>query len=63
MRVCQICKKGKKPAIKRKKLRGQYNPVKKYFQKSNLQYLKLDKKRILVCQKCRSLILKGKIKV
>ncbi len=61
MRVCQICHKGRKVSIKRKKLRGQYNPVKKYFQKPNLQYLTLNNKRFLVCKDCRSLILKGKI--
>lgn len=58
MRKCQICKKTKKKAIKRKKLRGQYNPVKKYFQKPNLQWLKLNNKKLLVCTECRNLILK-----
>lgn len=63
MRTCQICHKGKLKAVKRKKLRGQYNPVKSYFQKPNLQILKIDGKKLLVCKDCRKLILKGKIKV
>lgn len=61
MRVCQICGKGRKKVIKRKKLRGKYNPVNAYFQKPNLQYLKWNGKRYLVCKDCRKLILKGKI--
>ncbi len=63
MRACQICNKSNKKAIKRKKLRGKFNPVKKYFQKSNLQILNFQGKRFLVCKDCRKLILKGKIKV
>jgi hypothetical protein len=63
MKVCQICQKGKTKTIKRKKLRGQYNPVKEYFQKPNLQFLNFNRKKILVCKDCRDLILKGKIKV
>jgi len=63
MKVCQICGKGKKLTIKRKKLRGQFNPVKKYFQKPNLQYLTVNKKRVLVCRECSKLILKGKVKL
>jgi len=63
MKVCQICGKGKRLTIKRKKLRSKFNPVKKYFQKPNLQYLKINKKRILVCSDCRRLILKGKVKL
>lgn len=63
MRKCQICGKGRKKAIKRKKLRGKFNPVKKYFQEPNLQILNWQGKRLLVCQDCRRLILKGKIKV
>jgi ribosomal protein L28 len=60
MRKCEICGKGKKLIIKRKKLRGKYNPVKKTWQKPNLQFLKINNKRILVCKDCRRLILKGK---
>ncbi|GBD34733.1 hypothetical protein HRbin35_00477 [bacterium HR35] len=63
MKVCQICGKGRKKAIKRKKLRGQYNPVKAYFQKPNIQILNLGNKKIEVCKDCRKLILKGKITV
>jgi hypothetical protein len=62
MKKCEICGKGKKLIIKRKKLRGKYNPVKKTWQKPNLQFLKINDKRILVCKDCRRLILKGKEK-
>jgi hypothetical protein len=63
MKTCQICHKGKKSAVKRKKLRGKFNPVKKYFQKPNLQYLTINDQKMLVCKNCRSLILKGKVTV
>jgi hypothetical protein len=62
MRKCEICGKGKKIIIKRKKLRGKYNPVKKDWQKPNLQFLKINNQRILVCKDCRRLILQGKEK-
>jgi len=62
MKKCEICGKGKKIIIKRKKLRGKYNPVKKSWQKPNLQFLKFNDKKVLVCKNCRSLILKGKEK-
>jgi len=61
MKKCEICNKGKKLIIKRKKLRGKYNPVKKAWQKPNLQWLKINNKKILVCKDCRRLILKGKV--
>jgi hypothetical protein len=61
MKICQICKKGRKKAYKRKKLRGHFNPVKKYFQKPNLQFLTINNKKILVCKDCRKLILKEKV--
>lgn len=63
MHKCQICGKSRKKSVKRKKLRGNFNPVKKYFQKSNLQILNFKEKQFLVCKDCRKLILKGKIKV
>lgn len=59
MKVCEICKKSYKKAVKRKKLRGKFNPVKEYFQKPNLQYLKIKNKRILVCKDCRKKLLKN----
>jgi hypothetical protein len=62
MKKCEICGKGKKLIIKRKKLRGKYNPVKKAWQKPNLQFLKINGKSILVCKNCRRLILQGKEK-
>jgi len=63
MKKCQICGKQKEKAVKRKKLRGKYNPTKTYFQKPNLQYLKIKDKRLLVCKDCRRLILKEKINI
>lgn len=60
MRKCQICGKTKNKAVKRKKLRGKFNPVKTYFQKANLQLITFNDKKILVCQDCRRSILKGK---
>lgn len=63
MKSCQICQKFSKKVVKRKKLRGHFNPVKSYFQKPNLQYLKIGKKRILVCKDCRKKILREEIKV
>jgi hypothetical protein len=60
MRSFQFCGKTKQRSVKRKKLRGQYNPVKKTWQKPNLQWLNIDDKKILVCKNCRRLILKGK---
>lgn len=63
MKTCEICQKGRFKAVKRKKLRGQYNPVKFYFQKPNIQVLKIGDKKLEVCKDCRKLILKGKIKI
>ncbi len=52
-KFCQICGKGKFKVVKRKKLRGKFNPVKVKKQKPNLQYFKLPSgKRILACAKC-----------
>jgi len=63
MKRCQICGKQKEKASKRKKLRGKYNPTKSYFQKPNLQSLKIGNKKLMVCKDCRRLILKEKIKI
>jgi hypothetical protein len=61
MKKCQICGKSKHKAVKRKKLRGKFNPVKTYFQKPNLQILTVGNKKILVCKDCRRLVLKEKV--
>ena len=49
---CPRC--GKKPmkAIKRKLLRGHYNPTKTYRQKPNLQWALIDGKRMKICTDC-----------
>jgi hypothetical protein len=62
MKKCEICGKGKKLIVKREKLRGKYNPVKRTWQKPNLQFLQINDQRILVCKDCRRLILQGKEK-
>lgn len=63
MKKCDICGKTKQKVVKRRKLRGKFNPVKKYFQKPNLQVISIIGKKFLVCKDCRKLILKEKIKV
>jgi ribosomal protein L28 len=52
MTKCSQC--GKKPmkAVKRKLLRGHYNPTKVYRQKPNLQWAKVNGKRIKMCTDC-----------
>lgn len=58
MRQCKICKKSYQIATTRIKLRGKYNPTGVHKQKANLQYKKIDNKRILVCTKCLKTITK-----
>ena len=52
MTRCSMC--GKKPvrAVKRKLLRGHYNPTKTYRQKPNLQWAKVDGQRVKICTDC-----------
>ncbi|KPJ57326.1 hypothetical protein AMJ49_01865 [Parcubacteria bacterium DG_74_2] len=70
--VCQICGKGKILVVKRKKLRGKYNPTTKRRKKPNLQWVFIPKeikknpfknfagKRILACTKCIKTLSKRK---
>ncbi|MBI4158396.1 MAG: 50S ribosomal protein L28 [Candidatus Yanofskybacteria bacterium] len=52
MTRCPKC--GKKPvrAVKRKLLRGHYNPTKVYRQKPNLQWALVSGKRVKICTDC-----------
>ncbi|MGE4554790.1 MAG: bL28 family ribosomal protein [Candidatus Paceibacterota bacterium] len=52
-KICEIC--GKKPlkASTYKKIRSKYNPTNTYFQKPNLQKVKLPNgKKIRICTSC-----------
>lgn len=52
-RMCQICKKKPKMSMKRKLLRGHYNPTAKKIKYPNLQWAILDSgKRAKVCTTC-----------
>jgi len=62
MRHCAICKKTSLMAGERKKLRGKYNPVNWRRKYPNLQYTRVDAKRLLVCTNClRTLAKRGKV--
>ncbi|HZZ99138.1 MAG TPA: 50S ribosomal protein L28 [Candidatus Paceibacterota bacterium] len=52
MTRCPIC--GKKPVMKtkRKLLRGHYNPTSKSRSYPNLQWARVDGKRIKICTDC-----------
>jgi len=53
-RVCPICGKSYQMATHYKKVHSVYDPVSRHRQKPNLQWFRMpDKKRILVCTKCR----------
>lgn len=69
MKRCPICGKGSLIVIKRKKLRGKYNPTVKKRKKPNLCWFYLPTdiktfegkilkkgKRVLICTKCRKKI-------
>lgn len=49
---CSNCGKKSVMAIKRKLLRGNYNPVKKYRKYPNLQWAKVNGVRIKICTDC-----------
>lgn len=53
MKQCPICKKGSIISTKRKLLRGNYNPTKKYRKYPNLQWASLPKGgRVKICTRC-----------
>ena len=49
---CPRCDKKPMKAIKRKLLRGHYNPTKIYRQKLNLQWAQVNSKRMRICTNC-----------
>lgn len=52
MRQCRLCGKGSQMGGARKLLRGHYNPVNWSRKYPNLQYSKVDGKRLLICTNC-----------
>jgi len=52
MRQCAICHKGSRMGGARQLLRGHYNPVNWSRKYPNLQYGKVDGKRVLMCTNC-----------
>ncbi|OGZ03336.1 MAG: hypothetical protein A2430_01785 [Candidatus Liptonbacteria bacterium RIFOXYC1_FULL_36_8] len=60
MRQCSICGKGSMIAGKRKKLRGNYNPVSQCRKYPNLQKTKIGGKRVIACVKCMKTATKNK---
>ena len=52
MRQCAICHKGSRMGGARKLLRGHYNPVNWSRKYPNLQYVRVDGKRVLACTNC-----------
>ncbi len=58
--VCELCGKKAIKASSYKKIRSKYNPTNQYFQKPNLQKVKLPNgKKLKVCSRCRKKIKKG----
>jgi ribosomal protein L28 len=62
MRKCEKCEKSYNLGLKRKKLRGKYNPTTKNKQKANLHKttLLVPGKTSLVCSKCLKTLTKNK---
>lgn len=60
-KVCTICGKKSSMAWSLIKLRGKYNPTKKYRRYPNLQWLTLESgKRVKACTKCIKATAKNK---
>jgi ribosomal protein L28 len=53
MRKCEICGKGSRLGGKRNLSRAHYNPTPLKRKYPNLQYVKVNGKRLLVCSDCR----------
>lgn len=60
---CPKCGKKSMVAVKRKLLRGHYNPTKKYRKYPNLQWTKIDGKKVLMCTSCIKALTKARTKV
>ena len=52
MRQCKLCGKSSQMGGARKLLRGHYNPVNWSRKYPNLQFAKVDGKRLLICTNC-----------
>lgn len=52
MRQCQLCGKGSQMGGHRNLLRGHYNPTPHTRKYPNLQYAKVEGKRLLICTSC-----------
>jgi ribosomal protein L28 len=52
MRQCSMCQKGSQMGGERRLLRGHYNPVNWSRKHANLQLVRTDGKRILICTGC-----------
>jgi ribosomal protein L28 len=69
MRQCEICHKGSRMGGERRLLRGHYNPVNWTRKYPNLQYARVEGKRMLICTQCLKTLHKkpvvrvGKIKI
>jgi len=51
-KICTICQKKSAMGVVLVKLRGKYNPTTKVRKKPNLQWTRLNGKRVLACAKC-----------
>jgi len=51
-RICSICSKGKQVGHTRKLLRGHYNVTANRTFKPNLQFIRHNGTRVLVCTQC-----------
>ena len=62
MRQCSKCHKGSVIRGKRRLLRGHYNPVSQERKYPNLQYVKIDGVRKLICTACMRTLNKPRVK-
>jgi len=56
---CPLCSKGSRMATYRVLLRGNYNPTGTHRQKPNLQWARVDGKRLKICTDCIKTIQKS----
>lgn len=61
MYACIKCGKGSRIAGKRILLRGHYNPVEKSRRYPNLQWARIDGKRVRLCTQCIKTLAKPKV--
>lgn len=58
---CPTCGKKSMMANKRKLLRGNYNPVNRYRKNVNLQWAKINGKRMQICTSCMKTLTKSPV--